>query len=205
MPLDAGFFLQGLLIGFSISVPIGPVGVLVIRRTLTEGFASGISSGFGCATGMALYGSVIGFGLTAVSELLVRQQRPLGLVGGLFLVYLGSTIVRAAPPDPAAAPQRRGLRGAYGSTLALTLISPAVILYFIAIFAGSGLVERRRDYLAAFVLVLGVFLGALGWWLLLSGLVTLLRARLNTNALRWANRGSGLAIAAFGVKVALGV
>ena len=203
--MDAGFFLQGLLIGFSISVPVGPVGVMVIRRTLAEGFASGLSAGLGCATGMALYGSVIGFGLTAVSDLLVRQQRPLGIVGGLFLIYLGYTIIRAAPPDPAAASQRRSLRGAYGSTFALTIVSPAVILYFIAIFAGSGLVERRRDYPTAFILVLGVFLGALGWWLLLSGLVTLLRARLNTSALRWANWGSGLAIAAFGVKVALGV
>ncbi len=203
--MEVGLFLQGLLIGFSISVPVGPVGVMVIRRTLAEGFASGLSAGLGCATGMALYGSVIGFGLTAVSEVLVRQQRPLGLVGGLFLIYLGYTIVRAAPPDPAATLQRRSLLGAYGVTFALTIVSPAVILYFIAIFAGSGLVERQRNYLAAFILVLGVFLGALGWWLLLSGLVTLLRARLHTSALRWANWGSGLAIAAFGVKVALGV
>lgn len=203
--MDVGLFLQGLLIGFSISVPVGPVGVLVIRRTLAEGFASGLMSGVGCATGMAIYGSVIGFGLTAISDLLVRQQRPLAIGGGLFLVYLGYTIVRAAPPDPTSPLQRRSLLGAYTSTFALTIVSPAVILYFLALFTGSDLIEHQRDYLAALVLVLGVFLGALGWWFGLSGAVSLLRTRLNARTLRWANWLSGFAIAAFGVKVALGV
>jgi threonine/homoserine/homoserine lactone efflux protein len=203
--MDLGLFLQGLLIGFSISVPVGPVGVLVIRRTLVEGFASGLVSGVGCATGMALYGSVIGFGLTAISDLLVRVQRPLAIVGGLFLVYLGYTIVRAAPPDPTSPLQRRSLLGAYASTLALTIFNPAVILYFLAIFTGSDLLDRQRSYGTAVVLVLGVFLGALGWWLALSGAVSLMRTRLNDRILRWANALSGLAIAAFGVKVALGL
>jgi threonine/homoserine/homoserine lactone efflux protein len=203
--MDLGLFLQGLLIGFSISVPVGPVGVLVIRRTLAEGFPSGLMSGIGCATGMALYGSVIGFGLTAISDLLLRYQRPLAVGGGLFLVYLGYTIIRATPPDPDAQPQRNSLLSAYTSTFALTIVSPAVILYFIAIFTGSDLLDRQRDYLTALILVLGVFLGALGWWLILSGAVSLLRARLGTRTLRWANALSGLAIAAFGVKVALGV
>jgi threonine/homoserine/homoserine lactone efflux protein len=203
--LDLGLFLQGLLIGFSISVPVGPVGVIVIRRTLAEGFASGFVSGVGCASGMGVYGSVIGFGLTAISDLLVRYQRPLAIVGGLFLIALGYTIIRAAPPDPATSLQRRSLLGAYASTFALTIVNPAVILYFLAIFTGSDLLESQRNYAAALILVLGVFLGALGWWLGLSGGVSLLRARLNDRILRWANILSGLAIAAFGAKVALGL
>jgi threonine/homoserine/homoserine lactone efflux protein len=203
--MDFGVLLQGLLIGFSISVPVGPVGVLVIRRTLAEGFASGLTSGVGCASGMALYGSVIGFGLTAISDLLVRYQRPFAIVGGLFLIYLGYTIVRAAPPDPTNPLQRHNLLGAYASTFALTIFSPAVILYFLAILTSSDLLDRERSYATALVLILGVFLGALGWWLTLSGAVSLLRARLNARILRWANGFSGLAIAAFGVKVALGL
>jgi threonine/homoserine/homoserine lactone efflux protein len=203
--MDLALFLQGLLIGFSISIPIGPVGVFVIRRTLAEGFAAGLLSGCGSATGMALYGSVIGFGLTAISDLLIRHQRPLAIVGGLFLVYLGYTIVRAAPPDPSSPLQRRGQLGAYASTLALTIFNPAVILYFLAIFTGSDLLDRQRSYATALVLVLGVFLGTLAWWLGLCGAVNLLRARLNDRILRWANALSGLAIAAFGVKVALGL
>ena len=203
--MDLGLFLQGLLIGFSISVPVGPVGVLVIRRTLAEGFAAGFLSGFGCATGMVLYGSVIGFGLTAISDLLVRVQRPLAIGGGLFLIYLGYTIVRAAPPDPTSPLQRRSLLGASVSALVLTIFNPAVLLYFLALFTGSDLLDRQRSYAAALILVLGVFLGTLAWWLGLSGAVSLLRARLNDRILRWANALSGLAIAAFGVKVALGL
>ena len=203
--MDLGLFLQGMLIGFSISAPIGPVGVLVIRRSLATGFAAGFFSGLGCATGTALYGSIAGFGLTAIADLLARQQRLLGIIGGLFLIYLGYTNIRAAPPDPASPPQRGSNLGAYFSTLALTIVSPAVILYFVAIFTGTDLVARQRDYLAAGLLVLGVFLCALVWWAALSGGVTLLRARLNTDILRWANWLSGAAIAAFGVKLVLGV
>jgi len=203
--MDLGLFLQGLLIGFSISVPVGPVGVLVIRRTLAEGFASGLVSGIGCATGMVVYGSVIGFGLTAISDLLLRVQRPIAIVGGLFLIYLGYTIVRAAPPGPVSSLQRNSLLGAYASTFALTIFNPAVILYFLAIFAGSDLIDRHRSYATALVLVVGIFLGTLAWWLGLSGAVSLLRTRLNDRILRWANALSGLAIAAFGVKVALGL
>ena len=146
--MDLGIFLQGLLIGFSISVPVGPVGVIVIRRTLAEGFASGLMSGVGCATGMAIYGSVIGFGLTAISDLLLRYQRPLAVVGGLFLIYLGYTIVRAAPPEPTSSPQRNSLFSAYASTFALTIFNPAVILYFLAIRSTGVAVAIFLSYLA---------------------------------------------------------
>jgi threonine/homoserine/homoserine lactone efflux protein len=186
--MDLSIFLQGLLIGFSISVPVGPVGVIVIRRTLAEGFASGLMSGVGCATGMAIFGSVIGFGLTSISDLVLRVQRPLAIGGGLFLIYLGYTIIRAAPPAADTTPQRNSLLSAYASTFALTIFNPAVILYFLAIFASSDLVDQQRNYATALVLVLGVFLGTLAWWLGLSGAVSLLRARLNDRVLRWANR-----------------
>lgn len=191
-------FLQGLVLGFSIAAPVGPIGVLCIRRTLAEGRAVGLASGLGAATADAAYGLVAAFGLTAISSALVGQRFWLGLLGGLFLLYLGVRTLLARPAERAAsAESRQGLAGAFLSTLALTLTNPMTILSFVAIFAGLG-VATGADYGAAALLVGGVFLGSAAWWLTLSLLVGALRSRFDSRALLWVNRLSGVIILGFG-------
>jgi threonine/homoserine/homoserine lactone efflux protein len=195
--------LEGLLVGFSIAAPVGPIGVLCIRRTLAEGRASGLATGLGAATADALYGCVAGFGLTWISALLVGQQEWIRIVGGAFLLALGWRTFTAAPAERAAAGASRSLAADYGSTFALTLTNPATILSFVAVFAGLGLGSSVHGPAAATTLVIGVFAGSAAWWLLLSGGVSVFRARFDTRALRWVNRLSGAVIAAFGA-VAIG-
>ena len=200
--MEPGFFLRGLLIGFSIAAPVGPIGVLCIRRTLADGRLAGLASGLGAATADAFYGSLAGFGLTLAANFLVSQQSWLRLGGGLFLLYLGVKTFLSAPSGEAgqvAKTTSRGLWGAYLSTLLLTLTNPLTILSFVAIFAGLGLAETGGDLLSAGILVLGVFSGSAAWWLLLSGGVSLLRAKVTTGTLRWINRLAGLVIIGFGV------
>ena len=115
--MDAGFFLRGLLIGFAIAAPVGPIGVLCIRRTLADGRTTGFVSGLGAATADAAYGAVAGFGLTAVSGFLVRQSAWLRLAGGVFLCYLGLRTFLARPAGRAAETRGSGLLAAYASTL----------------------------------------------------------------------------------------
>ena len=194
----AGLFLRGLLIGFSIAAPVGPIGVLVIRRTLAEGRLAGLVTGLGAATADALYGCVAGFGLTFVTSLLVGQQLWVRLIGGLFLCYLGIRAFMAAPAERAATAAGSSLLGAYGATLLLTLANPATILSFIAVFAGLGLAATSGDYGAASLLVLGVFAGSALWWVLLSSGIGLLRLRLTPDTLRWINRVSGAILVVFG-------
>ena len=195
MPL----FLRGLVIGFSIAAPVGPIGVLCIRRTLADGRAAGFFSGLGAATADALYGAVAAFGLTAVSDVLVAQATWLRIGGGLFLCYLGIKTFLASPPAEPTAAGAAGLAGAYLSTLALTLANPTTILSFVAIFAGFGAAARADSYTGAAVLVVDVFLGSALWWLLLSGGVGRLGRRLTPATLVWINRGSGLLIGGFGI------
>lgn len=197
--MDTTFFLRGLVIGFSIAAPVGPIGVLCIRRTLAGGRLHGLASGLGAATADASYGAVAGFGLTAVSGALVEQQAWLRLIGGLFLCALGARTFLARPASEAAPARRSGLLGAYLSTFALTLTNPLTILSFAAIFAGLGIVETGADYGAALTLVAGVFAGSAAWWLLLSGGVSLLRERLTPRRMRWVNRLSGTVLVAFGL------
>jgi len=187
------------VIGFSIAAPVGPIGVLCIRRTLAEGWASGLASGFGAATADALYGSVAGFGLTFISSILIREQFWLRLIGGVFLCYLGIKTFRSIPHQQAAPARGFGLAGDYGSTFFLTLTNPMTILSFAAVFAGLGVVNANGSYLSAGILVCGVFIGSALWWFILSIGVTLLRARFNPQGLLWVNRISGLIIMGFGL------
>jgi len=197
--MDQNFLLRGLVIGFSIAAPVGPIGVLCMRRTLAQGRLFGFASGLGAATADAAYGCVAGFGLTAVSDLLVRQQSWLRLIGGLFLCWLGVKNFLAKPAREAAARSRDAWTGAYLSTLVLTLTNPMTILSFAAVFAGLGLGNGATDYAGAASLVSGVFLGSAAWWLLLSGGVGVFRERLNDQHLSWVNRISGTIIAGFGL------
>lgn len=185
--------------GFSIAAPVGPIGVLCIRRTLTEGRASGFVSGLGAATADAVYGCVAGFGLTFISSLLVGQQRWFRLVGGAFLCYLGIKTILAKPADRAAKARGSGLASAYASMFFLTLTNPMTILSFAAVFAGLGAAHANGNYGSAAALVVGVFIGSTLWWLGLSGAVSLFRTRFNARALHWVNRISGIVILGCGV------
>jgi len=196
--MDFGLFLRGLIIGFSIAAPVGPIGVLCIRRTLAEGRASGFLSGLGAATADALYGCVAGFGLTIVSGFLVDQRFWIQLIGGIFLLALGVKSLRSVPAEHAAAAAGSGLAASYASTLLLTLTNPMTILSFAGIFAALGVAETSGDFSAAALLVLGVFVGSAAWWLLLSGGVGLLRDKLSSPVLRWTNRLSGVILVVFG-------
>jgi threonine/homoserine/homoserine lactone efflux protein len=197
--IDITFLLRGLIIGFSIAAPVGPIGVLCIRRTLADGWASGLVSGLGAASADAIYGSIAGFGLAFISNFLVSQQVWLRLVGGVFLCFLGVRTLLAKPAEQTSEGKDGGLLAAYASTFFLTLTNPMTIISFAAIFAGLGLAAAKGNYGSAGILVLGVFIGSASWWLLLSSTVGIFRSRFKPSLLRWVNRVSGAIIIGFGI------
>lgn len=200
MTLD--LFLRGLAIGFAVALALGPVGLLVIRRTLDRGWAYGFLSGLGVATTDALYAAIAAFGLTAVSSVLVGIDRPLGIVGGAILLFLaiqsGRSALRDAPA--AAATDRRRLDGsvaAFGSMIVLTATNPATILSFAALFASIG--AGTGGPAGASSVVVGVFAGSMAWWALLTGSVGRLRTHLTPRIIRWLNVLAAVVIFGFGV------
>ena len=184
--------------GFSIAAPVGPIGVLCIRRTLANGFRSGLVSGLGAATADAIYGTIAAAGLTLVADFLVRQQVWLGLLGGGFLVYLGIKTLRTAPQREDNAIGKDSPGGNYFSTLLLTLSNPMTIFMFAAIFGGMSVQTGTTYRSNAFLLVLGVFTGSALWWLSLSAAVSLLREKVNARLMMWVNRLAGVVITGFG-------
>lgn len=193
-------FFKGLVMGFCIAAPVGPIGLLCIRRSAIEGRAAGFVTGLGAATADAIYGLIAALGLSAVTHFLTDHRMAIQISGGLFLIYLGISMARARPPERTAAPvHARTLATAYASTFALTLANPATILAFIAIFAGLGVSANADSFGPASMLVTGVFLGSALWWLLLSTGTSWLGNKVGTHRLHVINLVSGVVIGLFGV------
>ena len=193
------FLIKGLIIGFSIAAPVGPIGILCIQRTINYGRKSGLFTGLGAATADGLYGAVAAFGLTIISNFLVGQQFWFRLIGGLFLLYLGIRTFVSKPKEKTEKDNHKSLFSDYFSTIFLTLTNPMTILSFIAIFAGLGLGSIKGDVSSAIFMTIGVFIGSAIWWLILSGGVSLLKTKFNTSSLKIVNKISGIILVIFSI------
>lgn len=203
--MELRLVVRGAVIGMAIAAPVGPIAVLLIRRTIAQGRAVGYASGLGAATADLTYGLLVALGVSVVTDALVSAERGLRVVGGLGLVAVGIRTLRSRTPAPAEArePTRRTVVAAYASTLGLTLANPATILSFLAVFAGVGVVSAAGSTGDALSLAAGVAVGSAAWQLSLCTAAALLRARLTTRAMSRVNVVSGTVITAFGI-VAIG-
>ncbi len=219
-----GFLLKGLVIGFSIAAPVGPIGIFCIRRTITRGFLLGVTAALGVAVADAIYGSVAAFGLTAVSAFFIGKQFFLRLGGGIFLCYLGCKVLTAEPAELTAWREGEESAGRGGvhiqgggtgergkifkgflSTFLLTITNPITILSFTAVFASIRLGTTEGDYFSPTLLVLGVFCGSSIWWLILCGTTELSRRIISRKTMKAVNYLSGILIAGFGLYSLYGI
>jgi len=184
------FLLKGIVVGIVIAVPVGPVGVMCVRRTIFASRLAGLISGVGAATGDAMFGFIAAFGLTFISDLLIGYQQWLRVAGGVYLIWVGGSALLAPPEITPRSPRSAEIRD-FVSTFALTLSNPITILVFLGVFSAIGLSGEEATLDRAAILVLGVWLGSLLWWLTVSfGLGRLFRA-FEPRYLGWINRGSG--------------
>jgi len=196
-------FFKGILVGFSIAAPVGPIGILCIRRTFAKGRAYGFYSGLGAATADAIYGGIAAFGLTFISDFMISQKLRLSIAGGIFLCWLGIRAFLSKPlqGETSIDVSSNGLLGAYLSTFALTLTNPLTIIAYVMIFAGLGLADAGKNYFSAVIMVLGVFTGSAIWWFFLSAGISFFQIRLSPKWLVLVNKLSGLILFLFGVLV----
>ncbi|HME44465.1 MAG TPA: LysE family transporter [Syntrophorhabdales bacterium] len=197
--MDLSFFFKGLLIGAAVSAPVGPIGLLCINRSLTEGRVRGFVSGLGAATADMVFCIIAGFGFTFVSRFLDEQAVWISFVGACGLLFLGLRIFFSKPEEKSCANTGGDLAHIYLSTFALTLINPVTILFFVAVFTSLGVTLSREDYPSLTLLIVGVLAGAVLWWFLLTGCVSLLHRRLTQKTIRWVNRISGTIVMVLGL------
>lgn len=190
--------LAGLLVGFTVAVPIGPMGLLCIQRTLAAGMMIGVSTGLGAVTVNIVYGAIILFGLDTVAPCVARSSRLLNAVGGLYLLWAAVRTLRhrrmVEEPSGITAPSPLA---AYGSAVALNATNPMALFLILSLL--SPIVGRSAPSMAdAAVLLLGMFSAATTWWICLSGAVALLRARLSPAVLGYVNHAAGLLLTFYG-------
>ena len=190
--------LAGALVGLSIAMPIGPMGLLCIQRTLTSGMAAGVSTGLGAATVNVAYGALILLGLGRLAPYVASSGRLFDAACGLFLLWSAArTLMRrrsvaarlSAAPSPLAA---------YGSAVAFNATNPMSLVMVMALLAPLAGLSAPAPADAA-VLLLGMFLAAAAWWVCLSFMVAMLRARVSPAALVALNRVAGLALTVYGL------
>jgi threonine/homoserine/homoserine lactone efflux protein len=193
--VDPALAVRGFVLGFTIAAAVGPISLLVVRRTLAQGQRYGLVSGLGVASADATYGAIAAFGLGAIADVLVNARQVLGLIGGIFLLWLAWRTIRSAPTEAATAPARQGYAGAYLSMLGLTMANPMTILSFGALFAGLGVTSGATGDAA--LIVVGVLLGSTTWWVVLTTVIGTLRARVTPAWIHRINLLSGVVIGAF--------
>jgi len=195
-------FSMAILAGLAIAAPVGPIGIICIRRTLDHGFARGFASGLGAATADGCYGLIAAVSMTSALAAIIPYENLMNICAALLLLKIGIDTLKCAPrecteewpPD-----EKKSLFSAFVSTFMLTLLNPMTIISFIAVFASLGFKELESAKETTCLTVLGIFLGSLIWWLFLCTAVAKVRTKLSGKTMRIINRVSGLIIIGFGI------
>jgi threonine/homoserine/homoserine lactone efflux protein len=190
--------LRGLILGFTIAAAVGPITLLVIRRTIEHGHVYGFVSGVGVAAADASYAGIAAFGLTAITSVLLSAHTLLGVVGGAVIAIVGIRTMLSRAPAVAADAPRPGLIGGLASIYGLTMTNPLTIVLYAGVFAAIGL-AAGSGFADAAVLTLAVLAGSTLWWVVLTSVVAFARDRLSPLVLTWVNRVSGAALVVFGI------
>ena len=205
--MEIKYLLKGIVIGVSIAAPVGPIGLLCIKRSLTHGFRAGLVTGLGAATADAFYGLIAGFSLTFITDFLLGMKIWLHVMGGLFLCFLGlQTLKKRALESQDSDVVFSGYVRAYVSTLLLTLTNPMTIMAFMGIFVGLGIgLKHNNGYAASTMLVIGVFAGSSLWWTVLASASARAGKRLNREMTEKINMVAGMILIVFGIWILRGV
>ncbi len=192
-------FIKGGIIGFMVSLPLGPIALLVIQRTVNKNRLSGLLSGFGAALSDTFYAIIAGFSLTYIIDFLKQHQVVFQVLGAVVMILLGLHIFYKNPVKEVRRYRRKGTNYVqdFFFSFLITFSNPLVIFIFLAVLTGSGVVLSVSEPYHSFFIILGIFTGACCWWIILTSVVSAFRHRFNLRLLWWFNKIAGAAIIIF--------
>lgn len=197
--------IEGIIVGFLASIPLGPIGIICVQRTLSGTQLSGFVSGLGAATADTIFASLAIFSVSLMTSVMDTHKYWFTAVGGILIILLGFTIFYKRISRPGVTKRSRsGLLSDYFSVLFLTLTNPAYILIFITLFAALGIdSDGANASVSNLTLVLGVLLGASTWWLTLTFIISKLRKKFKLRHIWWISKITGGIIIMFGILIIL--
>lgn len=194
------YVIKGIIIGLSVSIPLGPIGIICIQRTLAKGKLSGFISGLGAGFADTFYSVLAGLGITIIVDFLIEHHVIFQAIGGIFLLYLGIKTFYKNPIKQFRQPQgKSNLIGDFLSTFLLTISNPLALFLFIGVFAAIGFMDSKFDNFTLAYIISGVAIGTSAWWFILSTIVNVFRHKIRIRSLNWINKIAGVVIFVFGV------
>lgn len=203
---DVVYIFKGILIGLMVSVPLGPMGVLIIQKTLQKGALSGFIAGMGAACADLFYATVAAFGLGFVVNIIQTHELILQIIGGILLIVVGLRIYFGNPLKQIRLKKKvskKGLLGDFLTLFFLTVSNPVAIVVFMAVFAGASVFGDSPSFRIELFVLIGVLVGGGLWWYTLSTLVNIFRKKFRLRVLITMNRVSGIIISILGGLVIL--
>ena len=187
---------EGFIIGIAVSIPLGPLGMLCIKRTVNKNWKSGFISGLGIATSDVFYALIAGFSLTMIIDFVRSYEIYFKILGATMVVLLGLYIFMSNPAKDIQKFKRKGTSYLqdFLTAFLLTISNPLSVFIFIAIFTSYSLVLQLSQPLEALLIIGGLFAGGASWWFILTGLANLFKHKLTINTLWWANKIIGLGV-----------
>lgn len=197
--MEFDLIIKGIIFGFAVAAPVGPIAVLCMQKTLNKGFISGIVSGLGSAFSDLFYAIIAGFSLTFISDFLVHNQFSIRIGGGIILIFMGLKIAFTDTGKQVRKHRREGnkLFTDFVTTFFLTITNPSTIIAFIAIFSGTQVIHPDSSNLSISILVFSVFLGAVIWYFILVGIIYFFKKKIRLKHLWWINKITGVLIVLF--------
>jgi threonine/homoserine/homoserine lactone efflux protein len=200
--LEYILFIKGIIVGISTSAPLGPLGILCIQRTINKGVFSGFITGFGAAFADIIYASIAGFGISIIADFLREYQIFIRIIGGIILLIVGIMIFRSNPVKQIRQQNSQNYFGYFISSLFITITNPITIVVFGAVFASLGL-DEVSTINPIIITLIGIFSGALLWWLSLTVSVNIFRNKIRLRNLWWINKITGILVSLFGLAIFL--
>ncbi len=202
--MDPALLITGVIVGFFVAAPVGPVAVLCMQRTLRDGRIVGYATGFGAAVADTVFGGLAIFSVAVVEDFLLDNRSVIQFLGGFILIGLGVWTVMASrsrtQSDRVAEStfDHVTILHAFGAAFFVTIVNPITILAFVSIFAAIRVSEATDGLFSTWVVIGGVFVGATAWWFFLASIASILRQRFTNRGIRWMNAVSGMTILSFG-------
>ncbi len=196
------YIIKGMIVGIAVTAPVGPLGILCIQRTINRGLLSGLITGVAAAFADIMYAIIAGFGVSVIADFLEANQLIIRIIGGLIVAFLGIRIYMSNPAKQfrRQKTQKRTYISDFISGFLITITNPIVIVVFGAVFASFGL-DKAESGKSVIITIIGVFAGALGWWISLTVLVNIFRNKINLRKLWWINKITGVFVAVFGLGI----
>jgi threonine/homoserine/homoserine lactone efflux protein len=201
--MDANLVIQGIIIGLTLAVPVGPISLLCIQRSVADGPLHGILSGIGVASADSFYAAVSFLGLTIISGVIITHQYLFRFVAGIVLIFIGIRIFLSVPAVVTTQTGHETYLKDYLSMVAIAIANPLTLVFFLVVVPGFGIVLQGNSIMAALEFVAGVFVGSTVWWIVLCGSLGTVRTRISEGNLMLINHISGILISCFGAGMLL--